>query len=297
MAVGGRFTYVANVPTHIQTMIEAERDNLEFVSSSWRTVPEMASQQYLDLYGNQKRRFTLPAGESMYEFKALVRIPDALDDFDLDAEQVPVDKLPIDALTYLAPSRYCLSDVISADAWRLFGDYPAGYRRAAQVQHWVWQNIDYRTGSTDSWYTSQNCYENRYGICRDYAHLFVAFCRALNMPARYVSGILPDLDVPPVPIDMDFHAFAEVYLGGRWWTFDPRWGKLRKGHIFIGRGRDAADTPLAITYGSPWLKRMVVTCHEIPDPVTGTFGPPPGSPPGEASPLPQYEGIDKPSGH
>lgn len=300
MVVGGRFNYVANWPTATHVMIEAlpERNpEIEFLSFNWSTTPEFETEAYRDLYGNHKRRFLLPVGDNTFGWEAVVRIPDALDEYDLDAEQVPVDKLPVDVLPYLSSSRYVHADLIGKQAWKMFGDYPAGYRRAAEVQHWVWQNIEYRTGSTGSAYTANDCFNNRYGICRDFAQTFVMFCRALNMPARYISGILPDLDVPPEPCDMDFHAFAQVYLGGRWWTFDPRWGKLRKGHIIIGHGRDAADTPLIVTFGNPWLKRMTVTYHEIPDPETGTFGPPEGSPPGDLSPLPQYQHLTKASGH
>lgn len=263
LAIGASFRHVATLPTTTFAMIEHKHDEVETVSSEWRTTPDIDLVDYTDLYGNVGKRFILPAGESVYSYKAVVKVPDALDEADPDAEQLPVEQLPDDVLPFLLPSRYCQSDVLARDAWTLFGQMKPGYRRVEEISHFVYERVQYRTGSTMSWYTAVDAFNNGYGICRDLAHTFIALCRAMTIPARYVSGYLPDMDVPPLPTEMDFHAFTEVYLGGRWWTFDPRHDARRKGHVVISRGRDAADCALATTYGNPWLKRMLVTTHEI----------------------------------
>ena len=265
LALGGRFTHVAQYPTPSYVLIEAQSQaGAEIVDAKWTTSdPSMQLTPFTDGYGNIWQKLTLPAGESVYEWSATAIVPDAVDDSDLNAEALPPEELPAEAIGFLWPSRYCQSDVLSADAWRLFGSSPRTYQRVKDVSSYVKQNIEYRTGSTMSWWSAVDSFNNGYGICRDMAHTFIALCRALNIPARYISGYLPDLDVPPLPTEMDFHAFAEVYLGDRWWIFDPRHDELRKGHVIIGRGRDAADVPLSTTFGNPWLKRMIVTTHEV----------------------------------
>lgn len=266
LALGGRFTHVAQFPTPTLALIESRDPAVEFLDSTWSTSHEsMVLTPFTDLFGNVGQKLVLPVGESVYEWSGTVRVPDRLDEADPTAEQLDPHDLPADVLTYLWPSRYVQSDILSADAWRLFGNAPATYQRVTDISAWVHGHVDYRTGSTMSWWSAVDTFNHAYGICRDITHLFIAMCRALNIPARYVSGYLPDMDVPPLPTEMDFHAFAEVFLGGRWWTFDPRHNARRKGHVVIARGRDAADVPLATTFGSPWLKRMIVTTHEIDD--------------------------------
>lgn len=263
LAIGASFRHVAPMPTPTHVMIEPDLRGLDVVEAGWRTSPDMELRGYTDLYGNVGKRFIMPAGESVYSWKGVVRVPDAVDEADFDAPQVPIDELPDETLPFLLPSRYCQSDVLSRDAWSLFGGLEPGYRRVEAICDYVYHRVEYRTGSTMSWYTAVDAFNNGYGICRDLAHTFIALCRALNIPARYISGYLPDMDVPPLPTEMDFHAFTEVYLGDRWWTIDPRHNARRKGHIVISRGRDAADCALATYFGSPWLKRMLVTSHEV----------------------------------
>lgn len=266
LALGGRFTHVAQFPTSALALIESRDPGVEFLDSEWSTSHEsMRLTPFTDLFGNVGQKLVLPAGESVYEWNATVRVPDEIDEADPTAAQHDPLDLPDDVLTFLWPSRYIQSDVLSGDAWRLFGSRPATYERVADISTWVHEHVSYRTGSTMSWWTAVDTFNDAYGICRDITHLFIALCRALNIPARYVSGYLPDMDVPPLPTEMDFHAFAEVFLGGRWWTFDPRHDARRKGHVVIARGRDAADVPLSTTFGNPWLKRMIVTAHEVDD--------------------------------
>lgn len=269
LRIGGRFTHVANVEVPTLVMIEHTDAGVETLESSWSTDPTMQLTSYRDLYGNLGQRLILPAGESVFEYSALVRFPDELDAEDLSASQTPIEELPAEVLPFLLPSRYCQSDVLSRDAWQLFGQKTPGFQRVLDVQDWVWNHIKYTTGSTMSWWTAVDAFNNGYGICRDFAHTMLALCRALNLPARYISGYLPDMDVEPLPTEMDFHAWCQVYVGDRWWTFDPRHNERRKGHVVISRGRDAADCALVTTFGGPWLKRMIVTADEVVEPTRG----------------------------
>ena len=269
LRIGGRFTHVANVEVPTLVMIEHTDAGVETLESSWSTDPTMQLTSCRDLYGNLGQRLILPAGESVFEYSALVRFPDELDAEDLSASQTPIEELPAEVLPFLLPSRYCQSDVLSRDAWQLFGQKTPGFQRVLDVQDWVWNHIKYTTGSTMSWWTAVDAFNNGYGICRDFAHTMVALCRALNLPARYISGYLPDMDVEPLPTEMDFHAWCQVYVGDRWWTFDPRHNERRKGHVVISRGRDAADCALVTTFGGPWLKRMIVTADEVVEPTRG----------------------------
>lgn len=263
LRLGARFTHVSSVPVHAIVHVEHTDPNVQTLETSWQTTPFMPMTGHRDLVGNLGHRMMLPAGESVFEYAATVLVPDELDAQDPSVRQASPAGIPDETLPYLLPSRYCQSDLLSNDAWRLFGSAEPTLQRVIDVQDWVWNNLEYRTGSTGPDWTALDAFTERYGICRDFAHTMVALCRALNLPARYVAGYLPDMDVPPLPIAMDFHAWCEVYLGDRWWTFDPRHNERRKGHVVISRGRDAADCALVTSFGSPWLKRMIVTCEEL----------------------------------
>jgi transglutaminase-like putative cysteine protease len=160
------------------------------------------------------------------------------------------------------PSRYCLPDVLGDEAWSRFGDLTPGYRRVQAICDYVHNHLTFQYGSSTALSSAADVNRTRMGVCRDFTHLAVSFCRALNIPVRYVFGYLPDLDVPPDPAPMDFAAWMEVWLGDRWWTFDPRNNSRRKGRIVIGRGRDASDVAMATTFGGPLLESMVVQAEE-----------------------------------
>ncbi|MDQ6908880.1 MAG: transglutaminase family protein, partial [Chloroflexota bacterium] len=159
---------------------------------------------------------------------------------------------------------YCLSDALSNTAWELFGGSEMGWARVQAVCDWIHDNIVYGLKSTGLT-TAVDVYEARGGICRDFAHLGVTFCRALNIPARYVFGYMPDIGIPPPYPAMDFHAWFEVYLGGRWWTFDARFNTPRIGRIPIGRGRDAVDVAMVTTYGAANFRQMTVWSDVVTD--------------------------------
>jgi len=213
------------------------------------------------------RRVTLPAGTFTLAYDAIVSTPDDLDPVEYDAAEVPIDELPDDALLYTMPSRYCLSDELFYSAQDLFSSSPRGWARVQAVNTWVHENIEFGYGWSNVSTTAVNVYESRRGVCRDFAHLAITFCRALNIPARYAFGYLPDIDVDPPYAEMDFCAWTEVFLGGKWWMFDPRNNKRRRGRVTIARGRDALDVAMLTNFGAVMLDTMKVRADRVGDDV------------------------------
>jgi len=262
--VGCDFTYVAQIETPVIFQVQpGESPDVTVTDEQWLSEPAMALHRYTDLYGNPCVRSLLPAGRSSFGYGAVAVVPDAAEDADADAPECAPLALPDDTLIYTLPSRYCLPDVLGDEAWTRFGGLPRGYGRVKAICDYVHGHLEFQYGSTTAWSTAADVYKAGRGVCRDYTHLAISFCRALNIPARYVFGYLPDMDVPPDPAPMDFAAWMEVWLGDRWWTFDPRNNMRRKGRIVIGRGRDALDVAMATTFGGPLLESMVVQAEEV----------------------------------
>jgi transglutaminase-like putative cysteine protease len=262
--VGCEFRYQATWPTPAVIQVQARTDAAHHVlSETWETSPVVPMHSFLDIYNNICQRLVIPAGELIFSYDALVEVSGERDEVAPDAIQLPVEELPDDLLHYTLPSRYCVSDVLSDTAWQLFGSIDGGWARVQAICDWVHNNIRFQYGTSTPLTTAADVYERRVGVCRDFAHLAVSFCRALNIPARYVFGYLPDIDVPPPEDPMDFCAWMEVYLAGRWWTFDPRNNMSRIGRVLIGRGRDALDVAMVTTYGSPRLQSMTVWADEV----------------------------------
>jgi transglutaminase-like putative cysteine protease len=231
---------------------------------AWQLTPPLALHSYFDLYGNTCQRIVIPPGNQVLNYDATIEVSESADEVAPDAVQLPVEALPDDVLLYTLPSRFCLSDVLSDMAWQLFGTTEPGWARVQAICDWVHSNIRFQYGSSNSLTTAADVCAQGVGVCRDFAHLAVTFCRALNIPARYVFGYLPDIGVPPPDDPMDFCAWMEVYLAGRWWTFDPRNNEPRIGRVLIGRGRDALDVAMVTTYGSPRLAQMTVWADAVP---------------------------------
>ncbi|MDQ6782247.1 MAG: transglutaminase family protein [Actinomycetota bacterium] len=166
--------------------------------------------------------------------------------------------MPDEALVFTLPSRYCPVQELADVAWSLFGSTPTGWQRVQCISDWVHAEITFGYLTTDPLATAVEIFENRAGVCRDFAHLGTTFCRALNIPARYPFGYLPDPPGRPTPDPPDFCAWMEVFLGGQWWTFDPRNNERRRGRVLLARGRDAIDIAMISTYGGPELKAMTV---------------------------------------
>lgn len=180
------------------------------------------------------------------------------------ASEIPVERLPHDVLVFLLGSRYCETDRLSDEAWRLFGHTPLGWPRVQAICDFVHTHMTFGYEHSRATRTASEAYGERHGVCRDYAHLAAAFCRCLNIPARYCTGYVTDIGLPPPYAPMDFAAWIEVYLGGRWHTFDPRNNAPRIGRILIARGRDAADVPLTHIFGPGILSGFRVWAEEAP---------------------------------
>jgi transglutaminase-like putative cysteine protease len=227
--------------------------------------PQVFVSEYYDLYGNLCGRTVVPAGRVTFRTSALVE-DDGLPDVQLPtALQHQVQDLPNDVLTYLLPSRYCEVDGELRDiAWATFGKLPAGWPLVQAVCKFVHDHIrfDYMLARANR--TALEAYRERTGVCRDYMHLAIAFCRSLNVPARYCTGYLGDIGVPSQPCPMDFSAWFEVYLGGRWLAFDARNNTPRIGRVLMARGRDAADVALTTTFGVNTLRSFRVWTDEVP---------------------------------
>ena len=264
--VGCDFTYVAAIPTPVIFQVTpAESAHVAVKDGQWASDPVMTMRSYTDLYGNPCLRAVLPAGRSSFRYQALAVVPDRTEDTDPEAPECAPDDLPDEALIFTLPSRYCLPDVLGDEAWSRFGGLAPGYRRVQAICDYVHGHLTFQYGSSTALSSAVDVNQAGRGVCRDFTHLAVSFCRALNIPARYVFGYLPDMDVPPDPAPMDFAAWMEVWLGDRWWTFDPRNNIRRKGRIVIGRGRDASDVAMATTFGGPILEQMVVQAEEDSD--------------------------------
>jgi transglutaminase-like putative cysteine protease len=259
LRVGCAFTMTAAVPTPAVFMVRPHADGGHRVrGEAWESSPDVPLRDYADLYGNTCRRLTLPAGITTVRYDALVDVDDIVDPVDENARQLPVDQLPDDVLVYMLPSRFCLSDELADEAWRRFGTLTGGWQRVQAVVDFVHNALQFGYGSSTPTTTAVDALRNGRGVCRDYAHLAISFCRALNVPARYTFGYLPDIEVVPPDMPMDFCAWFEAYLDGRWWTFDPRNNQRRKGRVVIARGRDALDVAMVTSYGAHTLDAMVV---------------------------------------
>jgi transglutaminase-like putative cysteine protease len=261
--VGCEFSYLAEVETPAVFQVQPRTSRATAVEDEqWCSEPGITLRPYPDPYGNRCVRCILPAGRSRLGYDAVVRCPDSCEDADGDAPECAPDTVPDEALLYLLPSRYCLPDLLGDEAWARFGGVAPGYRRVQEICRYVHDHLTFQYGSTTAHSTAADVNRSGLGVCRDFTHLAISFCRALNIPARYAFGYLPEIDVAPKPDPMDFAAWMEVWLGQRWWTFDPRNNVRRKGRIVIGRGRDAADVAMATTFGGPYLESMVVRAEE-----------------------------------
>jgi transglutaminase-like putative cysteine protease len=233
------------------------------VPDHMRVHPSVPISSYRDTFGNWCNRLVAPSGRVTISGQGVVNDSGALDPSWNSGEQHPVEKLPDETLLFLLGSRYCETDRLSETAWQLFGQTPLGWARVKAVCDFVHQHIEFGYQHARPTKTAWEAFNERRGVCRDFAHLAVTFCRALNIPARYCTGYLGDIGIPLNPDPMDFAAWFEVYLGGAWHMFDPRNNVPRIGRILIARGRDAADVAIATTYGPNKLESFHVITDEI----------------------------------
>ena len=229
------------------------------------TEPPIALAQYPDSFGNLCTRLLAPAGRLKITADTIIRDSGLPEPAFPDARQVPIQELPPETLMYLLPSRYCESDLLSQTAWQLFGHVPEGWARVQAVCDWVHNSIQFGYQYARPTKTALETFNERQGVCRDYAHLAIAMLRALNIPARYCTTYLGDIGVPPVDAPMDFAGCLEAYVGDAWHFFDPRNGARRIGRVLIARGRDAADVAISTSYGSAFLESFKVCTEEVPE--------------------------------
>ena len=259
MRVGCEFSYDVSAPTAVTVQVRPRSDSHHrLVTETWTTTPPLPVDEYADLYGNPVKRFEMPPGAFGLRYDAICAVPDRPDPDATEAPLPPVNQLPGEVLHFTLPSRYCLSDELMGTAWELFGNTPPTGARVQAICDWVNGTIQFQYGSSHPLTTAVDVLKHRRGVCRDFAHLAITFCRAMNVPARYVFGYLPDIYVPVSADAMDFAAWMEVYLGDRWWTFDPRNNKPRVGRVLIGRGRDALDVAMLTTFGPATFRSMTV---------------------------------------
>jgi transglutaminase-like putative cysteine protease len=252
-------------PTPVICLLDVHPERRQDINSEapFLAVPATPSMTYLDGFGNQCRRLMAPAGDVTFRLDGAIVDSGKTDERNPAAREVPVQQLPHHILTFLLGSRYCETDRLSQTAWDLFGGIEPGWKRVQAVCDFVHNHLTFGYKHARSTRTALEAFEERKGVCRDFAHLMIALCRALNIPARYVNGYLGDIGVPKDPAPMDFSAWVEVYLEGRWYTFDARHNKPRTGRVVIARGRDATDVAMINSFGPHTLTTFKVWTDEV----------------------------------
>ncbi|BCH14105.1 transglutaminase-like domain-containing protein [Mesorhizobium sp. L-2-11] len=250
--------------TPVISLLEIHRERQADIKRQTRvlTSPSVPTRLYHDLYGNTCRRFTAPGGGFRILYDAVVEDSGEPDEVNTLAREVPVAELPDEVLCYLLGSRYCETDHLSDLAWQVFGPVPSGWARVQAIVDYVHNRLSFGYGYARPTRTAAQAHEERVGVCRDFAHLAITLCRCMNIPARYVNGYLGDIGVPVDPAPMDFSAWLEVFLDGKWYTFDPRHNMPRIGRVVIARGRDATDVPLLHSFGPHRLSLFKVWTYE-----------------------------------
>jgi len=263
---GYEITLTCAQPTALVCLLSVHEDRKADirVPETIFTMPEVPTTTYHDLFGNRCRRLVAPAGDLTLWGDATIEDGGKPDEIVASARELAVAELPDESLVYLMGSRYCETDRLSQTAWDMFGKIAPGWGRVQSICDFVHSHIRFDYMQARSTRTAFEAFNEQVGVCRDFAHLALTLCRCLNIPARYVNGHLGDIGVPVVD-PMDFSAWIEVYLDGRWHTFDPRNNVPRVGRIVVARGRDAADIPLINSFGPHLLKSFRVWTYEVTD--------------------------------
>ena len=248
---------VVNLHVHSSRAADIVKPDLLVLS------PSVPITSYRDSFGNWCSRILAPAGKLRLTNDGVVFDSGNLELLPHSLQQRPVQALPEDTLLFLLGSRYCETDVLSDIAWRLFSATPPGGQRVQAICDFVNRHITFGYGLSSPTKTAFQAFSDHQGVCRDFAHLAIAFCRCMNIPARYCTGYLGDIGVPPPYAPMDFAAWFEAYLEDGWYTFDPRNNTPRIGRILIARGRDAADVALTTSFGQSTLESFKVWTDEV----------------------------------
>ena len=230
-----------------------------------QTEPRLEVSQYIDGFGNRCARFVAPQGQLRLSSSTLIQDSDEPDEVNWAARERGVGDLPHEVLGFLLNSRYCEVDRFSNIAVELFGEVAPGWGRVQAICNWVHNHVAFNYQQARPTKTALDVYTERVGVCRDFQHLAITFCRALNIPARYATGYLGDIGVP-VRLPMDFSAWFEVYLDDRWWTFDARNNQPRLGRILMATGRDASDVAMTTSFGQADLRYFFVVTEVEAEP-------------------------------
>lgn len=225
--------------------------------------PDVKIDSYRDSFDNICSRFVAPAGTIRLFNSTLIEDAGEPDAQNPNARQVPVGDLPTNTLRYLLASRYCEVDLLTNISVELFGAVRPGWEQVQAICDWVHNKVTFGYSFARSTKTALEVYTERVGVCRDFQHLAITFCRCLNIPARYATGYLGDIGVPVAPYPMDFSAWFEAYLDDRWWTFDARHNVPRQGRVLMAVGRDAADVAITTSFGCARLKNFTVISDEV----------------------------------
>ena len=263
--VGCRLTYDAIQPVPVVLGIRPQWESSHRIDAELMTIGDgLPVDSFMDVHGNTVDRVVLPAGTTEIHHDALVAVTAEPDNARLpQTAATPPARLPPELLRYVLPSRYCDSDKLLNFAWEKFGAVPHGRERVQAICDWLHANIEYRFGSGRPDLSAWDIIQRGYGVCRDFAHMGVALCRTFNLPARYVTGHLPDIGFVDPGSPMDFHAYFQVYLDGAWLTFDPRFNVPRIGRIKVAAGLDAVDTAFTTAYGALSLRYFEVWAYQV----------------------------------
>jgi transglutaminase-like putative cysteine protease len=264
--IGYDLAFSSSMPTPIILMLSVHPSRMEDLSEPHRIVfdPPIPSQTYTDHFGNICTRIVMPPGALAVSSHNVVCDSGLADAVQPDAGQIPVENLPAESLEFLLGSRYCETDRLSDTAWSFFGRVPPGWARVQAICDYVHDRLSFSYADARSTRTAWDGHQEGIGVCRDFAHLSIALCRCINIPARYCAGYLGDIGVPPVPDPMDFSAWFEVLLEGGWYTFDARHNQPRIGRILMARGRDAADVALSTSFGPARLAEFKIITEVLP---------------------------------
>jgi transglutaminase-like putative cysteine protease len=263
--VGYEIVYDCVQPTPMVLMLHVHHSRVAdlIVPDLLMTEPALPVHAYHDQFGNWCSRIVAPAGRTRIASSAVVNDAGLADPYVPSAQQHAVQDLPDDALVFLLGSRYCETDRLTQLAWSLFGQTQEGWARVQAICDYVHDRIEFGYHHADPTRSAFAGHAEGRGVCRDFAHLAITLCRCMNIPARYCTGYLGDIGIPPVDAPMDFSAWFEVYLGGHWHTFDARHNTPRIGRILIARGRDATDVALSTIFGSSTLAGFNVVTDEV----------------------------------
>ena len=262
---GYEIAYDCAAPTPMLLLLSVRPERLADLRTpqDMRVSADAPVHAYRDGFGNLCHRLVAPQGRTSFTSDFVIEDSGAPDEQAPDAEQHPIDQLPDETLVYLLGSRYCETDYLMDTAWAEFGRIQGGWRRVQAIVDYAHQRITFGYPHARNDRTAHGAHQDQVGVCRDFAHLAVTLCRCMNIPARYCTGYLGDIGIDPIPGPMDFSAWFQAFIGGRWYAFDARHNKPRIGRVLQGYGRDATDVAITTVFGSATLSTFKVTAELV----------------------------------